>query len=303
MSFFPFNLAAAVATGAAMETGRGIARRNGLGFAQGESGGGYDDWGGYFFDDFGNYWEYDWFDVNYGGGGDYWPSFDSYTLPNLTAPTSPLVNDYRYDIDWSQYWNDFFAGNIDRVDTFAQGNYDQPSYRDITGDLDYRPGIWDWLNNLGPGPAQPDRQYGPAGDGALLPRYCPQGTYHPVNDPFACVPFPPNDPNAKKQASNQRKAQQAAANAARKAQQQQDKQCPKDPQGRPVWRNPQTGKCELAPVCPQGQKFDSTARRCLTAAQAKELYGDNNWLMWLLIAAGVLVVVKSGGNSGGGRRR
>lgn len=302
--FYPFIKAAAA--GAAMETGRGIARRNGLGFAAGEYGGGED----YFFDPFGNYWEYSWFDnIGGGGGGDYYygdlPFYETPAWPGLGPAPDPSAHEARVDFNnlWDEYFANWFSGNVDTIDTFAQG-INQPSYRDVTGDLDYQPGIWDWLNNLGPGPASPDPQYGPAGTGQGLPGYCPRGTYHPVNDPFACVPFPPNDLSAKKQANAQQKAQQAAANAAKKAQQAQDKQCPKDPQNRPVWKNPATGKCELAPVCPPGAKFDSTTKRCLTAAQAKELYGDNNWLMWLLIAAGVLVIVKSGGgNSGGGRRR
>jgi len=282
MNFFPFNLIAAAATGAAVEAGRGIARRSGLGFAAGESGGdeygdydylfdyggNYDgvgaegeNWGGWFEDQFGNYWEYDWFNL---------PVDDTLRAETLS------------------------------IDTFAP--FKQPDYRDITGELDYRDNIWDWLTKLGPSPAQPVPQYGPAGTGQGLPGYCPRGTYHPINDPFACVPFPANDPNAKKQASSQQKTQQAAANAAKKAQQAQDKACPKDPQGRAVWRNPQTGKCELVPQCPPGAKFDSATKRCLTAAQAKELYGESNWWLWLLLGAGALVVISSG-NNGGGRRR
>jgi len=304
MSFFPLNLMQAIATGAAIETGRGIARRNGLGFTQGDSGA--EDFGGdYFFDDFGNYWEYDWFSS---GGGDYYggglPYYDTPDWTGFGPAPNPSGNDYRYDFDWGQYLSDWLSGNVETINTFAQAPGQQPSYRDITGNLDYQNSLWDWLTNLGPGPAPLDPQYGPAGDGADLPGYCPRGTYHPVNDPMACVPFPPNDPNAKKQASSQQKAQQAAASAARKRQQAQDKTCPKDPQGRPVWKNPQTGKCELVPQCPPGQKFDSTTKRCLTTAQAKELYGDNNWLLWLLIAAGALVIVNSGGSgSSGGRRR
>ena len=275
MSAFVPQIIRAIATGAALETGRTAARRGqGMGFAQGESGGGDDwydlygdfdylfdyggnysgawggDWGGWFEDPFGNYFEYDWFNL---------PVDDSFQADTLT------------------------------IDTFAAGT--EPSYRDITGDLDYQNSLWDWLTNLGPGPAQLDPQYGPAGTGQELPGYCPKGTYHPVNDPMACVPFPPNDPNAKKQAS-----------AAKKAQQTQDKACPKHPQGLPVWRNPQTGKCEVVPQCPQGAKFDSTTRRCLTPAQAKELYGDNNWLWWLLIGGGALLLVTRN-NSSGGRRR
>lgn len=298
--FFP-TLAKAVAAGAAMETGReAVRRRNGLGFAAGD----YWDFEGDY--DYGNNWDW-WFGGGGGDsytdydflmieGGDQWPSFDPIPLPEMgPAPTT----------GWWQDFYDLFSPDPDAptltIDTVEAGNW--PDYRTITGGLDYQSNIWDWLTNLGPGPAQLDPQYGPANDAPLLPGYCPKGTYHPVNDPFACVPFPANDPNAKKQASSQQKAQQAAANAAKKAQQQQDKACPKHPQGLPVWKNPATGKCEVVPQCPQGAKFDSTTKRCLTSAQAKELYGESNWWIWLLIAGGALVVMNSGDSGGSGRRR
>ncbi|MFN0108542.1 MAG: hypothetical protein ACKVZH_06775 [Blastocatellia bacterium] len=294
-ALFP-QLVRAVASGAAMETGRAAARRNGLGFAQGDYYD-FDGWGGYGFDDWGNYYEYDWFS---GGGGDYydggWPSFEPFTVPDLTSPISPSANDERYWFDWGSYLSDWLSGNVDRVDTYAQGS------RDPFGSGSW-PGTPDWLPGIGPGPAQVDPLYGPAGDGSRLPGYCPQGTYHPVSDPFACVPFPPNDPNAKRPAQQQRNNAQQAAQAARKAQQQADKQCPKDPQGRPVWRNPQTGKCELAPACPPGAKFDSASRRCLTPAQAKELYGESNWWIWALIGGGALLLMNRDSGGSGGRRR
>lgn len=287
-----------------METGReAVRRRNGLGFAAGD----YWDFDAY--NDYGNNWDW-WFG---GGGGDSyndfdfpiyeaennWPSFGPIGLPDLNPPPiSASGNDDRYWFDWGQYLSDWFSGNVLSIDSYAQGNQGKTPYG--SGGESF--GFPDWLP--GPGPAAMDPQYGPAGDAPLLPGYCPKGTYHPVNDPYACVPFPADNQDAKKRAQQQQKAQQAAANAAKKAQQAQDKQCPKDPQGRPVWRNPATGKCELAPVCSQGQKFDSTTKRCLTAAQVKEIYGDNNWLIWLLIAGGALVILNnSGGSSSGGRRR
>jgi len=278
-----------------------LRRRQGLGFAQGDDWSG--DYGGdYFFDDYGNYWEYDWFDNNVNSGGGYdLPLYDTPDWTGFGPSPSPSANDYRYDFDWGQYLSDWLSGNVETINTFAQAPGQQPSYRDITGSLDYRDSIWDWLTNLGPGPASRDSQYGPAGDGSTLPGYCPKGTYHPVNDPYACVPFPADNNAAKKQAAQQKKAQQSAANALKAAQKKQDQSCPKHPQGLPVWKNPATGKCEVVPQCPQGSKFDSTAKRCLTAAQAKELYGDNSWLWWLLIGGGALLLVTK--NNSGGRRR
>lgn len=293
--FFP-TVARAIATGAAFETGKQLAHRRGLGFLQVE--GGADDatdWGGYNFDPFGNYFEYDWFDFNSGGGGggDYWPSFDPFTLPELNAPNqSASGNEDRYWFDWGQYLSDWLSGNVLSLDTYAQGNGGRTPYG--SGGSNFP----DWLP--GPGPASIDPQYGPAGNGAGLPGYCPQGQYHPLNDPYACVPFPA-DAQGKKQAQQQQKAQQQAAQQARKAQQQQSQTCPKDPQGRPVWKNPATGKCELIPTCPQGQKFDQVTRRCLTQSQLSQMYGSSNWLLWLLIGGGALVLLSNSGS--GGRRR
>lgn len=298
--FFP-QLARAAVAGAAMETGRQAVRRNnGLGFAAGgDYDGGdyyYDDILDGYWDDWGNLWYY----TNGGGGGGY--DFQSYLLdyPDpgpgyITDPNSPFNQAFGY-------YKDPYTFAIDTAAPFKPPGSDNFNWDEY----------WNWAKGIlepwvipplggGPGPAL----YDPSGSQQPLPGYCPKGTYHPQNDPYACVPFPPGDPSAKKRADQQRKAMQAAASAARKAQQQQDKQCPKDPQGRKVWRNPQTGKCELVPPCPQqGQKFDPTTRRCLTPEQAKELYGSNNWLLWLLIAAGVIVIASNrGGGGSGGRKR
>lgn len=290
-AFFP-QLARALATGAALETGRSAVRNRGLGFSADFAG----DDDIYFFDDLGNYWKYSRFDM---GGGSDWPSFDwidwtgGFTDPGISASG----NEARYDFDWDQYWRDFFSGNILQIDTFEPSALPRGFDPFALPPLESYRDIWPWLNDFGPGPAPLDPSATPQ-----LPGYCPKGTYHPVNDPFACVPFPPNDQTAKKQAQQQQQTRQQAAQAMRRAQQQRDRQCPKLPNGQATVFNPQTGKCEAIPQCPPGAKFDSTTRRCLTPAQAKELYGDNNWLIWLLIAAGVLVVTRDSGG-GGGRRR
>lgn len=290
-----------------METGRAAVRRNnGLGFlAPGNQYG-----GDYFYDDFGNYYEWDWFSPNVNGGGWDWffdggggggggDDFQSYLLPYSEPGMNYITDPYSTTSDFSDWINYYIYG----PDAFLQTSEMSPLPRGFgpvpLPDLQSYRDIWPWLDDRGPGPALFD----PSANQQPLPGYCPKGTYHPQNDPYACVPFPPDDPNAKKRADQQRKAQQSAMAAARRAQQQQDRQCPKDPQGRPVWRNPQTGKCELVPQCPQGTKFDSTTRRCLTPAQAKEAYGDNNWLLWLLIAAGVVVIATRDGGGSGGRRR
>lgn len=275
-------------------------RRLGFLMVEGEDTGGgydyaYDPWGDYYGGDYG----YDPYagDYSYSFYGDSptFPTFDPFAIPDLQAPTgsTPSANEDRYWFDWSQYLNDWLSGNILSIDTYGQYTGQTPY-----GSPNNYGGFPDWIP--GPGPTSIDQPYDPAGDGTGLPGYCPQGQYHPLNDPYACVPFPPNDPNAKKQAQQQQKAAQNAANAAKKAQQQKDKTCPKDPQGRPVWFNPATNKCELVPQCPQGTTFDSATRRCLTPAQAKEIYGDNSWLWWLLGGGAVLLILTR--NSGGRRK-
>lgn len=306
MSAFAPQLIRALATGAALETGRAAARRGqGMGFAAGD----YWDFDAY--NDYGNDWDW-WFG---GGGGD---SYTDYDLPMFDwgggsdLPFIPMEFDYLppggvsagspYEGQAEYLYNYIFnPGAIDYGygDAFAPGD----SSGNSGGGFDWA----GWFDQLipwvipsldgGPGPAN----YDPNADGGpQLPRYCPRGTYHPQNDPYACVPFPPNDNAAKKQANQQKKAQQSAANAMKAAQKKQDQACPKHPQGLPVWKNPQTGKCEVVPQCPPGAKFDSTTRRCLTPAQVKELYGDNSWLWWLLIGGGALLVMS---RSDGGRRR
>jgi len=237
-----------------------------------------DEWGWYYWDGYNGYWG-----DNNGGYADtlgnssgwwaddsvqailktldWWANLDNtIVMPDSTAPFLPNnTSGGGLPSGWpTPVYYDPWAG---------QG---MPSYRDITGDLDYQTDY-----------------------GSLLPGYCPKGSYHPLNDPYSCVPFPPKGKNSAN-------PQQQAAQQARKQQQQQDKQCPKDPQGRPVWRNPQTGKCELAPQCPQGSRFDSTSRRCLTPAQFKQAYGDNSWLWWLLGGGAALLLLT---RDNGGRRR
>lgn len=295
--------------GAAFETGRQLVnnQRRGMGFSPGDY---FDDYNDpyYYEDNYGSWWDNfgpdgDWRSGGgYSGGGvdlpfydtpspwDYWPG------PGIDAgsPTEGY-SDYLWNVLYNPSGIDYGYGSGFLPGPTGGGNQD-------TGwDWD---SFWDWVTDRlapsvtppldwqGPFPGEPD---------APLPGYCPQGTYHPQNDPFACVPFPPGDPNAKKQAQQQRQQQQKAAQAARSAQKKQDQACPKDPQGRPVWRNPQTGKCELVPQCPPNTKFDSLTKRCLTAAQAKEIYGeDSNLWLWLLAGGAVLLIAT---RDRGGRRR
>lgn len=268
------------------------AKQMGLGFAASSSNDDY-----YFYDDFGNYWEYGWFDDYFmgGGGGDYYPI----DLPFFDTPDFPILlpepgisagNPFE---GWDNYLSNWLAGLVDVINTAdpyalpqGQGDYRLPEFEPY-GDIS--PVLYP-----GPGPAEIDLS-------DVLPGYCPRGTYHPISDPMACVPFPASDATAKRRANQQQQQQQQAMRQRRQQQQQQNKQCPRDPQNRPVWRNPKTGKCEIVPSCPQGSRFDQVTGRCLTANQLNAAYGSNNWL-WLLLGGGALLLFLTRDNNRSGRR-
>jgi hypothetical protein len=93
--------------------------------------------------------------------------------------------------------------------------------------------LQDWWRSLG----RDDYGRDPIPDtGPQLPGYCPRGYYHPLDDPFACVPFPPDDPR-NRQAQNQQSSQRNTAQRA----------TAKPPQQAP---------------CPQGYNYDAKNRQC-----------------------------------------
>lgn len=285
-------------------------RARGLGFLDAND---YGDGGYYWEDAFGN-WGYQDSYGSYGGdaSGGYWDSFGTYndpsgfdwpmidanfSLPLDTSAGSGAFNDPYGPTSTGSLWD--YINSFLQVDspgvtssTNTGGSlpagwpssqpfnlsdwFSWPSYRDVTGSLDHGSN------------APIDASY---------PGYCSKGTYHPVNNPYACVPFPPDDPNGKK-ARQQQQQQQKANAAARAAQKKQDQQCPKG-----YFKNPTTGKCQPIPQCPQGTAFDSRTQKCLTPAQAKELYGqDWSWL-WLVLAGVVGVKLLSDeGNYRRGRK-
>lgn len=258
-----------------------------------------DSYGSYWGDSYGNYWD------SFGDGGYYYDPY-SYDLPYSPADFSlPLDQSAGSGYYTDPYGPTSFGSLWDYINSFVQ--VDSPGVNTSTnqgGLIPYDPysqiqeGLDWWAALTGSQSTDANGSSNPA-----LPGYCPQGTYHPIDNPMACVPFPPNDPNAKKQAQQQKKAAQQAASQARAAQKKQDQSCPKDSQGRLVWKNPQTGKCELVPTCPQGTKFDSNTRRCLTPAQEKDLYGDNNWIWWLLGAFGLALAARGGAEYSNRRSR
>lgn len=145
-----------------------------------------------------------------------------------------------------------------------------------------------------------------------LPGYCPNGTYHPANDPQACVPFP-QDATARR-AAQKAKAQQGRAQQRRAGQLTQP--CPSGQARYPYTgqcaplqcpagtaRNQATGQCVKAPgaagaairqaaaQCPPGTVYDSTARRCTAPGYGDSSSSSSGWL-WLLLAAGALLAIR-----------
>lgn len=252
-------------------------KRRGLGFAEPD----------YYFDEYGNYWDRQWFSPDEwsyftggGGGGQDLPYIEMEWPVYMPEPGPSAGNPFEL---LAEYFNNWFYGNVDAIDTadpYAlpqwQGEYRLP---DLAPYGDISPVLYP-----GPGPANLSF------DAPVLPGYCPQGQYHPIDAPLTCVPFPANDQAAKRSAQQQRQQAQAQARAARSAQNQQNQQCPKDPRGRPVWRNPKTGRCELVPTCPQGSRFDQVTNQCLTPTQQKGLYGSSNWWIWVIIGTSIYLV-------------
>lgn len=122
---------------------------------------------------------------------------------------------------------------------------------------------------------------------APLPGYCPQGTYHPISDPYACVPFPDSttgQPAPKRTTPAQRpgvtRPKPTAAG-----------QCPP-----PFVYDPKQKKCVLPP-CPPGQAYSLTQRKCVPVAQLKpaDQVNDDGFPWWLVIAGGAVLIALTSG--------
>lgn len=223
--------------------------QRGLGFLWwgGESGGGSDLYG-----------DYDYL-YDYGGGSD-------------------LYGDYDYFFDYGGGYGGYVPGgpsfNVDfgflpTGTATGTGTYGTPD--------DNWQGLLDWWNDL----------VNSVTNNPPLLGYCPDGTYHPLNDPYACVPFPPETPEFEKQqrAAVAHKAAQDALKAQQRAQRQQQ-QCPPNTG---LVKNAQ-GQC----VCPPGYAPNAQLKKCVLvnpalAAQSKQ---SPDWLKWALLAGVVVLVVK-----------
>jgi len=139
-----------------------------------------------------------------------------------------------------------------------------------------------------------------------LPGYCPRGTYHPINDPFACVPFPPAS------TQQQRPRPPAPTPAPAPAPRPPTQQAPRPPAQQPCptgyCKHPTTGQC--IPI-PQGYGRHPQTQVCTPLpsqvsplpipTEAKDLFENLKELPWWVWVAGAGLLLLS--QSGGGERR
>lgn len=302
-------------------------------FAEEELGGGG---GGGYYD------EYFDFDDYFGGGDGYGPfGGDFIDLPEpgsyFDVGPSPMPDlftggDYQPSAEWEQYFTEGLAifGDPDLAAIYADGLYAEGGGEGVIRIPTSEPGAFEV--QLPPGGGYfdvglspfPDFDFSAGGvpslvdfgveDTPVLPGYCPAGTYHPIENPMACVPFP-TEPGARRKAQQQAKQQQQQQQ--RRAQQMRQpcppgqarypitgkcvpKQCPAGQQ-----RNPATGECMRAtgqgiPKCPPGQVFDLMKGACVVPSVAAAGLGDIPSWFWLA-GLGLLILSQSGG--AGGERR
>lgn len=247
----------------------GYSRRQ-LGFLPGDSGG-WDDGGGWYEPDYG-YWSDSggWYDPDWAWlddptAGTYWTDW---TIPIGTetgCPTGTEPGCFNPPRNWWDW-------NWPTLPTPGGGN-PFPPYDDIP-----------------PAPAP----YSPT-----LPGYCPAGTYHPMENPMICVPFPPAPPTApQRPQSNQ--SPNRPATAARPPQ-----AAPQCPAGYVF--DSKLQRC--IPTCPKGQIFDARVGKCVPvptnqpAQNFPELAQKTPWWIWAFLAGTVLLATSNGGGASPGRKR
>ena len=295
--------------------------------------------GGGFFDDYGYFGggggDFDFFggggDYDYGPfGGDYvdLPPGGSYFDVGPSPPPDIFSGgDYQASDEWRGYFEEGFGifGDPDLAALYADDLYAAGSEGGVIRIPTSEPGSFELppaggYFDVGLSP-MPDFDFSSAGvpslidfgveDSGVLPGYCPRGTYHPREDPFACVPFP-TEPAARRQAQQQAKQQQQQAG---RRQQQMRESCPPGQARYPInqkcvplacppgtQRNPATGQCvrgagRPVPKCPPGQIFDLQRGQCVVPRMGGGLGDIPSWL-WL---AGLALLVLS--QTGGGERR
>lgn len=199
------------------------------------------------------FWFYDWWmGADYtGGGGWNFPFYDT----GYTEEWLPFFWETSHGLITTGRPNDPITYDL----SFAQTGSDSSNSSSGWNDL------WGWLfGNQG------ETATGGGGTPATnpnltpnVPGYCPQGQYHPINDPFSCVPFPPADTAQGQQARRQQQQRQAQQQAQQRAAQRQAQQ-----QRQPTQQ-------ELDAICKQrfgpNASYDPQKRACVMAGQSAAL--------------------------------
>ena len=304
----------------------------------GGGGGGYD-YGGYsdFLYDPG-YYDYG-YDASYDPGFGYdiptgYPGYDPYAPappapPDITTPDVTVPPDYYQlpDLGWPTYGPQEEFGAVPPGQEFTfpmETEPGNPTLPDITTppSIPYTPPLPDFtfpapLIDFGPAPSAPMTY------GSNLPGYCPTGYYHPINDPYSCVPFPPATTQQQQQAAAAPKPPQQPPPSSQQGcpsgqyQSRRYQRCMPIPNcaqlypgsvfnptteacvaggGCPVgyWSNPATRRCELIPQCPQvGYTFNTLNGVCGPNPSGASFFDEIPWWLWLGLLA---ILVLSGGN-------
>lgn len=273
-------------------------RQPGLGFLSPgfeviEGGDAYDVFWGYGFDA----WSWDF------GGGDWWSNFNAEGDYVGTGGASGY--------NWWDNFDPITGDYIGSGDTIFVGQTDAPAPLPTTGG-----NWWDFLTPwFYTPPPTPSNPYGldppPAAPGQQLPGYCPQGTYHPISDPFSCVPFPEDGSQGNQQRKPPANQPRSSGQAAKPQQQrcpsgqiyhEQLKRCiPICPRGQVF--DARQNKCITPPSCPQGTAWSPAAGQCVKTSTAAAGSGFPWWVWALIAGVGVKVLSDSGGSDTGRRRR
>lgn len=181
----------------------------------------------------------------------------------------------------------------------------------------YDPYVAPWLYDPGPYVPTFEDPGVPPAPTPQLPGYCPAGTYHPIDNPFACVPFPPGDPRARQQQQQQQQQRPQPRPGASSASSQQKPPAQKCPQGQvfntvlqrciPQCQkgqvfNAMENRCMTPPQCAQNLKFNPYTGQCANPSTIPKENKDNSWL-WLLLIGGGLLLATSGKKNTSGRGR
>jgi len=158
---------------------------------------------------------------------------------------------------------------------------------------------WD---SFAPSPSGGYRDYN-----AILPGYCPPGYYHPIEDPFNCVPFPVQAPGS----GGSQSGGSGGGGASRPGQSGGPPAPAGPPRTTPAAPCPppyrlENGRC-VPPPCPEGQMWVDPRRQCETIYRTQTQPpaglpqgtmaqpGGVPWWLWAILGGAVLIAATKGG--------